>query len=69
MDREKLGNACLATKQRAEFRQGFIAWHINSPRYRLESIRATFGATNDTMQITASVAAAVQESTLIQTKA
>lgn len=47
VDRDKLDNARTAAKLWGEFRQGYIAWHINHPRYRLSSIRATFGETTD----------------------
>lgn len=56
MDREKLENARLAAKLWADFRQGYIAWHINHPRYRLDKLRAGLGGTPDTEQITAAIA-------------
>lgn len=55
MDEEKLENARLAATLWGEFRQGTIAWYINNPRYRLDSIRATFGVTSDNKQTTAAV--------------
>lgn len=58
MDREKLENARVAAKQWSEFRQGYIAYHINCPRYRLNSIRAKLGGTIDTRQMTATAAPA-----------
>ncbi|MCJ1263763.1 hypothetical protein MMC22_003633 [Lobaria immixta] len=57
MDREKLENARLAAKYWSEYRQGFIAFHVNLPRYRLSSLRATLGATTDTREIAVGVAA------------
>ena len=42
-DREKLENARLVAKYWGEFKQGTIAWYINSPRYRLDTIRAILG--------------------------
>ena len=51
MDREKLENARLAAKYWGEYRQGYIAFHVNTPRYRLSSLRATLGATTDTREI------------------
>ncbi|MCJ1429368.1 hypothetical protein MMC29_007282 [Sticta canariensis] len=43
LDRENLENAQLVAKYWGEFKQGTIAWYINSPRYRLDSIRAIVG--------------------------
>ena len=53
VDGEKLESARLAAKLWGEFRQGYIAWHINHPRYRLHSIRAAFGVTTNAMEIPA----------------
>ncbi|MCJ1270339.1 hypothetical protein MMC22_010235 [Lobaria immixta] len=57
MDREKLENARLAAKYWGEYRQGYIAFHVNTPRYRLSSLRATTGATTDTREIAVAAAA------------
>lgn len=56
-DGEKLENARLAAKYWGEFRQGYIAFHVNLPRYRLSSLRATLGATTDTREIAVALAA------------
>lgn len=55
---EKLENARNAAKLWGEFRQGYIAWHINCARYRLNSIRATLTGTTDNKQIAGAVAVA-----------
>lgn len=57
-DRKTLENARLAARYWGEFRQGYIAWHINLPRYRLNSLRATFGGPPDTKEMDVVVAAA-----------
>ncbi|MCJ1461544.1 hypothetical protein MMC07_000141 [Pseudocyphellaria aurata] len=70
---KNLENARLAAKYWGEFRQGIIAWHINTPRYQLDSLRATFGETNGHTddyttglgEIASAVDAAVQEPTFI----
>lgn len=69
-DRENLESARLAAKYWGDFRQGLIAWHINEARYRLDSLRATFGGTADdhtadSGQVAAAVDAAAQEQILI----
>ncbi|MCJ1471321.1 hypothetical protein MMC07_009969 [Pseudocyphellaria aurata] len=46
-EQQNLENARLAAKYWGEFRQGHISWHINSPKYQLDSLRATFGETTD----------------------
>lgn len=56
MNREKVENARVAAEQWREFRQGYIAFHINCPRYRLNSMRAKFYGTVDTRQMTATTA-------------
>ena len=58
INRETVENARLAARYWGEFRQGYIAWHINAPRYRLDSIRATLGGSRDTRHISPAVAAA-----------
>ncbi|MCJ1264860.1 hypothetical protein MMC22_004735 [Lobaria immixta] len=57
-DRETLESARLAARYWSEFRQGFIAWHLNLPRYRLDSLRATFGGTTNIKEMDVAVAAA-----------
>ena len=57
-DRETLESARLAARYWGDFRQGFIAFHINHPRYRLNSLRAIFGGTTDTKEMDVAVATA-----------
>ncbi|MCJ1467201.1 hypothetical protein MMC07_005824 [Pseudocyphellaria aurata] len=65
-EQKNLENARLAAKYWGEFRQGYFAWHINTPRYQLDSLRATFSKTTDDHttgvgEIAAAVDVAAQE--------
>lgn len=40
--KDNLDDASLAAKLWTEFRHGYPAWHINHPRYRLDSLRAAY---------------------------
>lgn len=39
--KEEVADACLAAKLWTKSKHGYISWHILSPRYGLESLRAT----------------------------